>query len=120
VDYSFDCTGIGANITLSLAAVRPGIAGTGVRGGTNVVVGIPRVPFELDSLQLINGEKALIGCAGGSCDPHRDFSIFVDWSLTGQFDPSALVTNRYVLNEINTAVDDLHHHHVSDRAVIML
>jgi Zn-dependent alcohol dehydrogenase len=118
VDYAFDCTGIGANIPVSLASVRPGIRGAGLRGGIDVLVGIPRAPFQLDSMDLLNGEKALIGCVGGSCNPERDFPTFVEWSRDGRFDPSALVTDRYTLDDINTAVDDLHHGRVGGRAVI--
>ncbi|MFC5833961.1 zinc-binding dehydrogenase [Nonomuraea insulae] len=120
VDFSFDCTGVGKNVPSSLASVRPGVRGTGRRGGIAVLVGIPREPFELDSMDLIKGEKGLIGCEGGSCDPERDFATFVRWSLDGRFDPSALVTDRYRLDEINIAVDDLHHGRVRGRAIIEL
>jgi S-(hydroxymethyl)glutathione dehydrogenase / alcohol dehydrogenase len=68
----------------------------------------------------IGGEKSLIGCVGGSCDPQRDFPMFVEWSLGGWFDPSALVTNRYTFDELNRAVDDLHQGRVGGRAVIEL
>ncbi|MFE5708392.1 zinc-binding dehydrogenase [Rhodococcus koreensis] len=120
VDYSFDCTGIGNNVPVSLASVRPGLKGSGLRGGADVLVGIPRVPFELDAMDLLNGEKNLVGCVGGSCNPERDFPVFVDWTQDGRFDPSALVTNRYSLDDINVAVDDLHHGRVRGRAVITL
>jgi S-(hydroxymethyl)glutathione dehydrogenase/alcohol dehydrogenase len=120
VDYSLDCTGLRGNIPVSLAAVRPGIRGTGRRGGLDVLVGIPRVPFELDAMDLLMGEKSLIGCAGGSCAPERDFATFVEWSRDGRFDPSALVTNRYPLEELNTAVEDLHKGRVLGRAVVEL
>jgi Zn-dependent alcohol dehydrogenase len=120
VDIGVDCTGIGRNIPVSLAAVRPGIRGTGRRGGTDVLVGIPRVPFELDSFDLLNGEKSLVGCVGGSCDPVRDFATFVEWTADGRFDPGLLVTDRFPLDELNTAVEALHHGQVRGRAVIEL
>jgi S-(hydroxymethyl)glutathione dehydrogenase/alcohol dehydrogenase len=120
VDYAFDCTGLGRNIPVSLGAVRPGIRGTGGRGGADVLVGIPRVPFELDSMELLNGEKALLGCVGGGSNTERDFPIFIGWSRDGRFDASALVTDRYRLDELNTAVDHLHHGRVRGRAVIEL
>jgi S-(hydroxymethyl)glutathione dehydrogenase / alcohol dehydrogenase len=119
-DVCLDCTGLGANIPVSLAAVRPGIRGSGRRGGVNVLVGIPRVPFELHAMDLINGEKALLGCVGGGCDLERDFATFVGWTRDSRFDPTALVTNRYPLADLNTAVDDLHHGRVLGRAVIEL
>ena len=120
VDFAFDCTGIGENIPTSLSSVRPGIRGTGIRGGADVLVGIPRIPFKLDSMDLLNGEKSLIGCVGGSCSPARDFELFVEWARSGRFDPRALVTNRYGLNELNLAVSDLHHGRVRGRAIIEL
>lgn len=120
VDYAFDCTGVGKNIPVSLAAVRPGIRGAGIRGGADVLVGIPRVPFELDSMDLLNGEKSLVGCVGGSCDPARDFAVFADWSRDGRFDAGAMVTDRYPLDELNAAVDALHHGRVRGRAVVEL
>jgi Zn-dependent alcohol dehydrogenase len=119
-DFCFDCTGIGANIPISLAAVRPGIRGTGRRGGVDVLVGIPRAPFLLDSFDLLNGEKSLAGSVGGSCDPERDFATFVEWSGDGRFDPSRLVTDRFGLAQLNEAVDALHHGRVRGRAVIDL
>jgi Zn-dependent alcohol dehydrogenase len=120
VDYAFDCTGIGKNIPVSLASVRPGVRGAGIRGGADVLVGIPRVPFELDSMDLLNGEKGLLGCVGGSCDPARDFETFVGWTRDGRFDPSALVTDRFSLDELNIAVEALHSGRVRGRAVVEL
>ncbi|MFC4504474.1 MULTISPECIES: zinc-binding dehydrogenase [Streptomyces] len=120
VDYAFDCTGIGANIPVSLASVRPGVRGAGIRGGADVLVGIPRVPFQLDSMDLLNGEKSLLGCVGGSCDPVRDFETFVEWTRDGRFDPSALVTDRFALDELNNAVEALHEGRVRGRAVVEL
>ncbi|CAI7976675.1 Alcohol dehydrogenase zinc-binding domain protein [Frankia sp. Hr75.2] len=117
-DYCLDCTGIGNNIPVSLAAVRPGIRGAGVRGGTDVLVGIPREPFSLDSFDLLNGEKSLAGSVGGGCDPIRDFATFVNWTNDGRFDPALLVTDRFGLDQINEAVDALHHGRVRGRAVV--
>lgn len=119
-DYVFDCTGIGRNIRVSLAAVRPGIRGAGIRGGAAVMVGIPRSPFELNAFDLLDGEKSLLGCVGGSCEPIRDFPTFVEWARDGRFDPSALVTDRYSLDQLNMAVDDLHHGRVRGRAIVEL
>jgi Zn-dependent alcohol dehydrogenase len=118
VDISFDCTGIGGNVAVSLASVRPGIRGTGQRGGVNVLVGIPREPFRLDSFDLLNGEKSLAGSVGGGCQPERDFRTFVEWTRDGRFDPSGLVTDRFALDDINEAVDALHKGRIRGRAVI--
>jgi Zn-dependent alcohol dehydrogenase len=120
VDYAFDCTGIGKNIPVSLASVRPGIRGAGIRGGADVLVGIPRIPFELDAMDLLGGEKSLLGCVGGSCAPARDLELFAQWSREGRFDAGALVTDRYSLSELNVAVSDLHHGRVRGRAIVEL
>ena len=120
VEFAFDCTGIGRNVPLSLASLRPGLRGSGRRGGSCVLVGIPRTPFELDSMALLEGEKSLLGCVGGSCQPERDFARFAAWSREGRFDADSLVTNSYSLDELNQAVDDLHHGRVRGRAVIEL
>ncbi|KPM54396.1 alcohol dehydrogenase [Frankia sp. R43] len=117
-DYCLDCTGIGTNIPVSLAAVRPGIRGAGIRGGTDVLVGIPREPFKIDSFDLLNGEKTLAGSVGGGCDPVRDFATFVTWTQEGRFDPTLLVTDHFRLDQINDAVDALHHGRVRGRAVV--
>ncbi len=120
VDVALDCTGRGVNIPISLAGVRPGIRGAGIRGGADILVGIPRAPFQLDSFDLLNGEKSLVGCVGGSCDPVRDFATFTEWVADGRFDPGALVTDRYTLDQLDTAVDDLHAGRVGGRAVVEL
>ncbi|MGJ0183954.1 zinc-binding dehydrogenase [Corynebacterium glyciniphilum] len=120
VDYSFDCTGIGDNVATSLAGVRPGIRGAGIRGGSNVLVGIPREPFLFNSMDLLNGEKSLVGCVGGSCSPERDFAQFVEWTRDGLFDPSSLITDRFRLDQLNDAVAALHDGRVRGRAVVEL
>lgn len=118
VDYGIDCTGIGANIPVSLAAVRPGISGSGLRGGTDVLVGIPRAPFELSSFDLLRGEKSLVGSVGGSAMPERDFARLVDWCAQGGFHPDLLITDRFALQNINDAVEALHSGAVMGRAII--
>ena len=71
-------------------------------------------------MDLLNGEKDLLGCVGGSCNPLRDFPTFAGWVRDGRFDPSALVTDRYSLDELDTAVEDLHYGRVRGRAVVEL
>jgi S-(hydroxymethyl)glutathione dehydrogenase/alcohol dehydrogenase len=41
---------------------------------------------------------------GGSCQPARDFPAFLRWDAKGQLDLDAMVTARYQLTEINSAV----------------
>jgi Zn-dependent alcohol dehydrogenase len=116
VDYAFECTGRPECVGLSLAAVRPGIPGI-EHGGSAVLVGAPQVPVELDGMDILLGEKRLIGCCGGGCVPERDFPRFVDWSRTGRLDLAALVTDRYPLEGVNDAVADLRAGRIRGRAI---
>jgi Zn-dependent alcohol dehydrogenase len=116
-DYAFDCIGRAETVRACLAAVRAAPPGRGP-GGTAVLVGAPQTPVEIDGLSLMTGEKCLAGCLGGDCVPERDFAIFAGWHLTGQLDLTALVSNRYPLEQINQAVDDLAAGRVPGRAIL--
>jgi S-(hydroxymethyl)glutathione dehydrogenase / alcohol dehydrogenase len=117
VDYAFECTGRPECVRLCLAAVRPGIPGI-EHGGSAVIVGAPQAPVELDGMDVLIGEKRLVGCLGGSSVPDRDFPTFVDWSRKGQLDLAALVTDRYPLEGINDAVADLKAGRIRGRAIL--
>jgi Zn-dependent alcohol dehydrogenase len=119
VDFALDCTGRGDNIEKSLAAVRPGVSGRN-RGGTLVLVGAPRAPFEFSAMQLLQGQKGMLGSLGGDCLPERDFPVFSEWFRAGQLDLHALVTNRYSLDQVNDGVDDLRAGRVIGRAIVEL
>jgi S-(hydroxymethyl)glutathione dehydrogenase / alcohol dehydrogenase len=117
VDYSIDCTGLAGNLPKSVAATRSGVLGVGV-GGSTILVGAIRGPFELPGMELINGQKRLIGCFGGECHPERDFPIFLDWFTEGRLDLDALVTDRYPLDEIAQGVEDLRSGRILGRAIV--
>jgi hypothetical protein len=51
-------------------------------------------------MELINGQKSLIGSMGGACVPDRDFPGFLDWFQTNRLDLAALVTDRYGLDDV--------------------
>ena len=47
----------------------------------------PRIPQELapiNTLDLVLGEKHLVGSLGGSCEPDTDFPLFVDWYTSAE------------------------------------
>jgi S-(hydroxymethyl)glutathione dehydrogenase/alcohol dehydrogenase len=119
VDFSIDCTGRVDNLPKSLAAVRPGLPG-GAFGGTDVMVGIIRASFERPGMELISGQKTLMGSMGGGCVPERDFPVFLEWFQDNRLDLAALVTNRYSLDQINAGVEDLRRGRVAGRAVVVL
>jgi S-(hydroxymethyl)glutathione dehydrogenase / alcohol dehydrogenase len=117
VDFAFDCTGRPDCVRQCIAAVRRGVPGLNT-GGTAVLVGAPRVPFELDGMEMLSGEKRLIGTFGGGCVPERDFPVFVDWYRDGRLDLDALVTDRYPLERVNEAVEDLRAGNIQGRAIL--
>ncbi|MEN2738378.1 zinc-binding dehydrogenase [Microbacterium sp. X-17] len=119
VDVSIDCTGRADNIAKSLAAARSGRPGSH-QGGSVVIVSVIRGPIEIPGHELLNGQKRIIGCLGGSAVPDRDFAQFVDWYLAGELDLDALITDRYSLSDVNRAVEDLRAGKVLGRAVLEL
>ena len=118
-DFSFECTGRPDNVAKSVAAVRPGVDGKH-SGGTAVMVGAVRTPFSLPGMELINGQKTLVGSRGGACLPDRDFPVFLHWYQTGRLDLAALVTNRYSLDGLANGMTDLLEGKVAGRAVLLL
>lgn len=119
VDYSVDCTGLLKNFDKSLDSVRTGVRGGG-GGGVMILVGAIRDAVNLGGMTLINGQKSLVGTLGGNSVPERDFATFIDWFERGQLDLGQLVTDRYPLEEVNQAVDDLRSGRIRGRAVIEL
>jgi Zn-dependent alcohol dehydrogenase len=116
-DYVFECTGRPECVRLSVAAARGGIPGL-EHGGSAVVVGAPQRPVELDGMDILYGQKRLVGCLGGGCVPDRDFPTFVDWTRDGRLDLDALVTDRYPLDGVNDAVADLRAGRIRGRAIL--
>jgi len=117
VDFAFDCTGKPDCVRQCISAARRGVPGL-APGGTAVLVGAPRVPFELDGMEFLSGEKRLIGTYGGGSVPERDFPIFVGWQLSGRADLASLVTDRYPLTAVNEAVADLRAGRIFGRAIL--
>jgi Zn-dependent alcohol dehydrogenase len=100
---ALDCTDVSDDVPVRLAAVRRANRGAGVRGGTNVLVGIPRQGFHLDSCDLLAGRKTLTRSVGGSCTPERDFATFAEWVEQCCFDTSMLVSGLFDLDNLNAA-----------------
>ena len=48
----------------------------------------------------------------------RDFSLFIRWYREGKLKLNDLVTHRYSLDQINTAVDDLEHGRIPGRGIL--
>ena len=56
---------------------------------------------------MLLNEKKFMASLGGSCEPERDFPMFLDWYADGRLDLDALVTARYPIEDINKATTDL-------------
>jgi len=118
VDFAFDCIGHSATTRQALQMARSG-DWTITTGGAAVLVGWPVADAAIDALDVVVGEKQLLGSAGGSCRPERDFPVFYDWHRTGVLDLDALVTERWSLDEIGVAVERLASGKVFGRSVVV-
>jgi Zn-dependent alcohol dehydrogenase len=110
VDYAIDAIGAVATQQQILLATRP--------GGTAMLIGVPAARAELDTTFLLFGNRIYRGAMGGNSVPDRDFPLFLQWYREGKLPLDALVTQRYTLDQINEAVDDLHKGRIQGRAII--
>jgi len=96
-DFAFEVIGLPETIVQAYNTAR--------RGGTAVVVGMPRVDsmVTLPGFQLFFEEKKLLGCVYGSAQVRRDFPRFVSLVETGRLDLNAMVSRRIKIDEINDA-----------------
>jgi S-(hydroxymethyl)glutathione dehydrogenase/alcohol dehydrogenase len=79
------------------------------RGGRSVWVGVAGFTDEvsLPSLALALGEKNVLGCYYGSCDPKRDIPLFLDLWKAGKLDLEGLVSQTAKLDDVNGAFEDM-------------
>jgi S-(hydroxymethyl)glutathione dehydrogenase/alcohol dehydrogenase len=96
-DYAFEVIGLPETIVQAYSTAR--------RGGTAVVVGMPRMDSEvtLPGFGLFYEEKRLLGCVYGSAQVRRDFPRFISLVETGRLDLGAMVSRRIKLDEVNDA-----------------
>lgn len=96
-DYTFEVIGLPETVQQAYAMAR--------RGGTVVVVGMPRMESQvtLPGFPLFYDEKKLLGCMYGSAQVRRDFPRLIDLVETGRLDIGAMVSRRIALDEVNDA-----------------
>jgi Zn-dependent alcohol dehydrogenase len=118
VDYAIDAVGLPETQEQILRAVRMGYSGLN-RGGTALLIGItpPGAKAMLDTSFFI-GSRTFTRTSGGDCRPDRDFPLFVRWYQEGKLKLHDLVTRRYTLDQINSAVEDLEHGRILGRGII--
>jgi len=118
VDYALDAVGLPQTQEQILRSVRAGYAGLS-RGGTALLIGLTPAgaTVTLDT-SLFAGSRCYTRTSGGDCRPDRDFPLFLRWYREGKLNLKDLVTQRYSLDQINTAVDDLEHGRILGRGII--
>jgi Zn-dependent alcohol dehydrogenase len=118
VDYAIDAIGLPQTQEQILRAVMPGFSGLN-RGGIALLIGItpPGAQATLDT-SLFIGSRSFTRTSGGDCRPDRDFPLFIRWYREGKLKLDELVTRRYTLDQINTAVEDLEHGRILGRGII--
>jgi Zn-dependent alcohol dehydrogenase len=117
-DYAIDAVGLAQTQEQILRAVRPGYSGLN-RGGTALLIGLtPAGTKPVLDTSLFAGSRSFTRTSGGDCRPDRDFPLFLRWYRDGKLKLNELVTNRYGLDQINTAVDDLEHGRILGRGIL--
>ena len=102
MDYCFEAAGQAALIEQGIATSRP--------GGTTVGVGAAPIDQGI-SIPMVAGftatEKRLIGCLLGTMHAHRDIPRLLALGKAGRLDLDAMITDRYPLDDVADAVDNL-------------
>jgi len=98
VDFVFVTVGAKSAIDQSYDMVAP--------GGAAVIVGMPAlgVKSEFDIVTLVNETKRILGSKMGSSNIQVDIPNLVDLYQQGRLKLDELITARYPLEEINTAI----------------
>lgn len=102
MDYCFEAAGQAALIEQGIASIRP--------GGTVVGVGAPAIDQGV-SIPMVAAftatEKRFIGCLLGTVNAHRDIPRLLALARAGRLDLAGMITDRYPLDEVEAAVDNL-------------
>lgn len=106
VDYAIEASGMCSVIETAFDAVRRG-------GGLCLFASHPEhgQKIRLDPYELICG-KQIRGSWGGASRPDIDVPRLAELYLQGRLPLDKLITKRYSLDQINTALDDLEHKRV--------
>ena len=103
VDYAVEASG-------QVKVIEQAFASTRRDGGECVFASHPEhgTTISIDPYELICGKK-IRGSWGGNSNPDRDIPMFAQLYLEGKLPLEKLITKRYLLEEINEALDDLEH-----------
>ena len=97
VDYAFEVIGLPETLEQAYGMAR--------RGGTAVMVGMPRMESQvtLSCFGLFYDEKRLLGCVYGSAQVRRDFQRLIGLIETGRLDVGSMVSRHLHLDDVNEA-----------------
>ncbi len=102
MDYCFEAAGQAALIEQAIATSRP--------GGTTVGVGAAPLDQGI-SIPMVAGftatEKRFVGCLLGTVNAHRDIPRFLALAEAGRLDLAAMITDRFALDDVGSAIDNL-------------
>lgn len=104
VDYAIDTVGNSRTIEQSVDALAP--------TGTAVIVGLPsagKKSHELDVVDLVLGEKEILGSFNGSYNLQLAIPKLADLVAAGALDLEPLISGVRPLSELNEAMEDLEH-----------
>lgn len=118
-DYVFDCVGMTATVSQSLALLRSQILGSSRRGGEAVVVGVPKEPFPLDLMNLMTRGVTLTGTLAGSCVQDQ-IDDFLGWVKDGLFPVDELVTDTYSFADLDEGVTAITNGTLAGRAIVVM
>ena len=101
VDSVFEAIGKAETIAMSYQFLR--------RGGTAVLVGIPdaEARFALPLQEMVQFEKAILGCYYGSGDIRIGLKTIMDLYKAGRLKTDLMISRRYSLEEINAGLADM-------------
>ena len=117
-DFAFDAIGVKQTMEQILPSVRNGGSGAENIGGKAVLIGIPaESSITVDPGNFMYFHKQYIGSLGATY-PERDFDMYLQWHKEGKFPLDKLVTDRYTLEDIAIACDDLHNGKITGRAIV--
>ncbi|PUA82622.1 zinc-binding dehydrogenase [Nocardioides currus] len=118
VDAVIDCVGLPSTIAQSVAMAADGKVSLH-RGGTVAVVGVPKSGIELDPIELLTKEKALVGTLGGGAG-HDQLRLFCDWTRDGRLDLPAMITDTYSFEQVPEAMEALKAGKILGRSIVTI
>jgi S-(hydroxymethyl)glutathione dehydrogenase/alcohol dehydrogenase len=87
--------------------------------GKTILVGVPKVGSQVSLYTLpLHFGKLITGTRGGECLPHQDIPRYIKLMRAGKLDLQKLVTDRFKLSEINTAIENMRAGEITGRCLI--